>query len=233
MDDADPRSSSELARLSHRAWLSTAAASAAAVVLTVGPARATEPDQAKQPGPVALKVRAAKPVNALDPDRSLGTSMDILSVPEIERVYQPYVVRDCLSAGWGPITYRLHTELSIEAWHWNPRGTWSDAAKQQGYFVGDAEPREPICDSFGYRPPHRGCTRHGGAWRGYSRLTDGDCSTYWKSSPYLTRILPARTTAGIRSGFSLIWATVTRWMRFALTGPSPARASTMPSTGSA
>jgi hypothetical protein len=38
------------------------------------------------------------------------------------------------------VTYRQNTELMIEAWHWNPRGTWSNAAKQEGYFTGSAEP---------------------------------------------------------------------------------------------
>ncbi len=79
-----------------------------------------------------LRVDASKAVNSFDPDKSLGSSMDELSVPVIEKIYTPEMVRQWLSAGWGPITYRNHTELAIEAWHWNSNGKWSDAAHQRG-----------------------------------------------------------------------------------------------------
>ena len=51
------------------------------------------------------------------------------------------MLKAILGAGWQPVTYRQNTELQIEAWHWNPRGTWSDPQKQEGYFIGSAEPR--------------------------------------------------------------------------------------------
>lgn len=134
-----------------------------------------------------LRVDASKAVNSFDPDLSLGSSMDELSAAVIEKVYTPEMVRKWLSAGWGPITYRNHTELAIEAWHWNSQGVWSDPAKQQGYFVGNAEPTGFIHDSFGYPLPHRGTTADGGAASGYGRLTDGDPKTFWKSNPYLAK----------------------------------------------
>jgi hypothetical protein len=126
-------------------------------------------------------------VNSFDPDKSLGSSMDELSIEVIQKIYTPEMVRQWLAAGWGPITYRNHTELAIEAWHWNSKGTWSDSAHQRGYFVGDAEPTEFIHDSFAYPLPHRGTTADGGASNGAGRLTDGDPATFWKSNPYLTK----------------------------------------------
>ena len=122
-----------------------------------------------------------------DPDKALGTSMDILPTNLIDKVYSEPILKESLSAGWGPITYRQNTELTIAAWHWNPNGTWSDAAHQGGYFTGSAEPKEFLRHSYGYSLPHRGNTRSDAAQGKYSRLTDGDPATYWKSNPYLTQ----------------------------------------------
>jgi len=121
-----------------------------------------------------------------DPDKTLGSSLDILSAKHFEKVFSPETIQQSLSAGWGPITYRQNTELSIGAWHWNPSGTWSDAEHQSGYFTGHADPAGEIRMSYGYPLPHRGNTRNNGASHGYSRLTDGDAATYWKSNPYLS-----------------------------------------------
>jgi len=123
---------------------------------------------------------------AFDPDKAMGSSMDILPEKQFETVYSETVVREGLSAGWGPITYRLNTELTISAWHWNPEGTWSDAAHKSGYFVGKAEPGGFLRKSYGYSLPHRGSTRSDAGNREYSRMDDGDAATYWKSNPYLT-----------------------------------------------
>jgi hypothetical protein len=121
-----------------------------------------------------------------DPDKAMGTSMDILSAKEFDKVYSEPIIQEGLSAGWGPISYRQNTELTYSAWHWNPNGKWSNEKEKNGYFVGSAEPRDFLRQSFGYHLPHRGTTRSDAGQMEFSRMTDGDPATYWKSNPYLT-----------------------------------------------
>jgi len=135
---------------------------------------------------VHVDVTAAHSV-AFDPDKAMGTSMDILSAKEFEKVYSAPVIKAGLSAGWGPITYRQNTELTYSAWHWNPNGKWSDEKNKRGYFVGSAEPAETLRESFGYHIAHRGTTRSDSGQDEFSRMTDGDPASYWKSNPYLTQ----------------------------------------------
>lgn len=155
--------------------IAAAAAASAAAVLAAMPCR-------------AQNVRIdANPAHAIpfDPDRALGTSVDILPQKNFDEVYTPEVLKESLSAGWGPITYRQNTELTQEAWHWNPSGAWSDAAHASGYFTGSATPGNFLRSSYGYAIEHRGTTRGDESAGRYSRLTDGDTQTYWKSDPYL------------------------------------------------
>jgi NedA-like, galactose-binding domain len=133
---------------------------------------------------VTVELSSAKAM-PFDPDKALGSSLDILPAKHFEKVFSAETIKQSLSAGWGPITYRQNTELSIGAWHWNPSGSWSDPEHKSGYFTGSADPKDEIRISYGYPLPHRGNTRNGGASHGYSRLTDGDARTYWKSNPYL------------------------------------------------
>lgn len=123
--------------------------------------------------------------NTFTPNRALGTSIDMLDTGTVDTLYTPEVIKECLTGGWGPMTYRQHTELQIAAWHWNPNGKWSDPESKSGYFTGNSEPTEFIRHSYGYRLPHRGNTRNNGTLSGFSRMTDGDPATYWKSNPYL------------------------------------------------
>jgi hypothetical protein len=123
---------------------------------------------------------------AFDPDRAMGTSMDILPAKELDVVYSAPILKESLSAGWGPITYRQNTELTIDAWHWNPEGRWSDTENKRGYFIGNAEPTGMLNKSFGYKLPHRGSTSSDQARGEFSRITDGDPGSYWKSNPYLS-----------------------------------------------
>src|SRR5260370_30937355 len=50
-----------------------------------------------------------------DPDAALGSSMDILPHSVVDIVYSEPVLKESLSAGWGPITYRQNTELTVAA----------------------------------------------------------------------------------------------------------------------
>ncbi len=135
---------------------------------------------------VVVDSAPAHAVNSFSPVRALGAGVDRLRTGVADKALGTPFLNEILSAGWQSVSYRQNTELHVEAWHWNPRGTWSDASGQ-GYFTGDAEPGEPIRHSYAYPLPHRGFTRNSGTERGYSRLTDGDLATYWKSNPYLTR----------------------------------------------
>ena len=133
-----------------------------------------------------IQVDITHPTNHFIPNQTLGAGVDRISAEAIDKDLTPTVLDKVFTAGWQPVTYRQNTELAVEAWHWNPNGTWSDPSGK-GYFVGSATPGEPLRYSYGYSLPHRGFTRNDGTGNaGFSRLTDGDTSTYWKSNPYLT-----------------------------------------------
>ena len=120
-------------------------------------------------------------LNSFDPDRALGSSLDVLSRAGIDKVHSPHIVQESLSAGWGPITYRNNTELRMGAWHWTENGTWSDAAQQSGYFTGSTELKQPTRYILAYALPHRGFSTSG------DNPVPGPNLSYWKSNPYLTR----------------------------------------------
>jgi hypothetical protein len=127
-------------------------------------------------------------VNTFNPLYALGSTVDRVPSNATDVFFRPDQIKQVLSAGWGVISYRQNTDLFVQAWHWNPRGTWSDP-QGRGYFTGDATPtREMIRHSYGYSLRHRGFTRNGGTeFDGFSRLDDGDLQSYWKSNPYLTK----------------------------------------------
>ncbi|HEY5254722.1 MAG TPA: discoidin domain-containing protein [Acidobacteriaceae bacterium] len=135
---------------------------------------------------VKVDITPAHATNHFVPKQTLGAGIDRIQTVAIDKLMNKTIFDRVFTAGWQPVTYRQNTELAIEAWHWNPVGTWSDPKDQQGYFTGSSEPTGFIRHSFGYALPHRGITRDGGSVTGYSRLTDGDTSTYWKSNPYLS-----------------------------------------------
>ena len=136
---------------------------------------------------IRVDATPAHSTNTIKPTEALGAGIDRLPYGAADKLFNQEMVNQVLAAGWQPVTYRQNTELHTEAWHWNPEGTWSDPSGK-GYFTGSATPTQPIRHSYGYPLPHRGVTHDDGTdYVGYSRLTDGDPDSYWKSNPYLTR----------------------------------------------
>ena len=139
-----------------------------------------------------ISVDASHPTNHFVPEETLGAGVDRIPVAAIDKDLLQPALEKTLASGWQPVSYRQNTELAVEAWHWNPKGTWSERsngsdASGKGYFTGSATPTETIRYSYGYALPRRGFTRNDGTDNvGFSRLTDGDLNTFWKSNPYLT-----------------------------------------------
>ena len=138
---------------------------------------------------IQVDITPAHATNHFVPNQTLGAGVDRIAQEAIDKGLAQPALDQALSSGWQPVTYRQNTELAVEAWHWNPQGTWSDpSGSGKGYFTGSANPTESIRYSYGYSLPHRGFTRNDGTDNvGFSRITDGDPSSYWKSNPYLTQ----------------------------------------------
>src|SRR5438034_5774096 len=137
------------------------------------------------PFSVSAVVAGDQPVNKCVPTQALGAGVDGHEQGECARMFTDKNIAEMRSAGLGPLTYRLRTELAGEVWHWNPRGTWSDASHQCGYWISDDSIADPINVSYGYRLPRRGNTIDQANDDGYSRIADGDEDSFWKSNPYL------------------------------------------------
>ncbi|PYI47762.1 MAG: glycosyl hydrolase family 5 [Verrucomicrobia bacterium] len=139
----------------------------------------------QKPLMISAIVSADHPVNQCVPTQALGAGIDGHEKGECARMFTNRNISEMRSVGFGPLTYRLRTELAGEVWHWNSRGTWSDPQRQCGYWTSDDSLGEPINISYGYRLPRRGNTIDQANDDGYSRITDGDHDSFWKSNPYL------------------------------------------------
>jgi hypothetical protein len=139
------------------------------------------------PKEVTISIQTNRPIAAFNPREALGAGLDGHWEGETRRMFTPSNIHQMLSAGLGSVSIRLRSELAVEAWHWNPKGTWSDPKQSQGYWTSDTTSGKPIRLSYGYRLPRRGNTLDEANDDGYGMLDDGDPKTFWKSNPYLTK----------------------------------------------
>ena len=160
-----------------------------ALLLTFGDAFPPVRAQSTQATAATVTIDASRPTATFSPAEALGAGVDGHGKGTLRDMYTPENVRAMRSAGLSRLTYRLRTELGIEAWHFNPSGSWSDPAHAQGYWVSDSIAGAPITITHGYRLPRRGNSIDQADNTGSSRLDDGDTSSYWKSNPYLDRLL--------------------------------------------
>jgi hypothetical protein len=148
-----------------------------AIAATAFPASAAET--------VPFVIEADKPVATVTPSEALGGGLDGHHHEEGGLTFKPQTLNELKEAPFYALAYRLRTELAGEVWHWNEDGTWSDPGHAQGYWTSGATSEKPIQVSNGYRLPRRGNTKDQANHDGYSRLSDGDPASFWKSNPYL------------------------------------------------
>ena len=63
---------------------------------------------------VTVDVTPGHSTNSFSPVRALGAGIDRDPLDSVQTLYDPAHVATMLTAGWGPISYRLNTELSIQ-----------------------------------------------------------------------------------------------------------------------
>lgn len=135
--------------------------------------------------PLPITVHTDRPLHSFDPAIAFGATIDAHAEGQNDAIFTKPNVEAMLSSGFQRLSYRLMTELGGEAWHWNPRGTWTNPKRKEGYWTSSDSTAAKIDLSYGYRLPRRGNTMDQAHNDSYSRIDDGDRGAFWKSNPYL------------------------------------------------
>jgi hypothetical protein len=143
------------------------------------------PRQAAAAETAAIVIETGHVTAQVTPSEALGAGLDGQQQGELDKTYTPESVAEISAIPFYRLSYRLRTELGAAVWHWNEEGTWSDPEHAQGYWVSSDKAEKPIQATNGYRLPRRGNTHDQANHDGYSRLDDGDGTSFWKSNPYL------------------------------------------------
>jgi hypothetical protein len=147
--------------------------------------RSTKVSQTSTVANINIDATPGVAINSFSPLEALGADVDSQPARAIQQIYNQKNIAEMLSAGHGALAYRISTELAVQYWHWNPTGKWSDPARR-GYWTGSTNLGSPITLSYGYRLDHRGNSTDTANNDNYSRLVDGNITSYWKSNPYLS-----------------------------------------------
>jgi hypothetical protein len=151
------------------------------ILLIIGPALiAAAPTRTSE-----LRVLPSRVLRAFRPEEAFGVAIDGGDAAEARALLNRKNAPAMRAAGFKSASYRLRTELAGQVWHWSSYGRWSDQEHHQGYWIGDASRDDDHDLSFGYRLPRRGNSRDEANDDGFSRIDDGDVTTFWKSNPYL------------------------------------------------
>src|SRR2546422_9055943 len=81
-----------------------------------------------------IRVDTTHPVKSIIPTDALCAGIDGLPITATDKLFTEATIKQVLTAGWQPVSYRQNTELFVEAWHWNPQSTWS-ARSCKRYFI--------------------------------------------------------------------------------------------------
>src|SRR5215510_2765285 len=87
---------------------------------------------------VRILFKPSHPLIRFDSSYALGAAIDGHEKGELDQMLSRENVSEMLSAGLKPISYRLRTELAGEAWHWNPKGSWTEG--NSGYWISNDKP---------------------------------------------------------------------------------------------
>src|SRR5882762_3814102 len=79
---------------------------------------------------IRVDITPSHATNTFKPTEALGAGVDRIPLAATDKIFTEPDRKSVLSTGWQTVSYRQNTELYVEAWHWNPKGKWSEAGEK-------------------------------------------------------------------------------------------------------